>query len=139
MCFIQVRNPTLIQSQTAPQTALTVINALMDEVSTIANKVRNYNSYQDRFCNLESTGSSSVSHVEPVQKCGAKSTQAINTILSETEYELMLRKLLWESQGEWVKLYAHWTDTLFDELNVDAIQNDVNRFTQTIYMLEKGL
>ncbi|XP_038654802.1 dynein heavy chain 14, axonemal-like [Scyliorhinus canicula] len=135
----KVRNPTLLQSHTAQQTALNIINALMDEISTIANKVRKYNSYQDRFCSSDSTENSSVGHFQPIQKCGVKSTQAMNTLLSETEYELMLRKLLWESQVEWAKLYAHWTDTLFDELNVDAIQNDVNRFTQTIYMLEKGL
>ncbi|XP_067884712.1 dynein axonemal heavy chain 6-like [Heterodontus francisci] len=135
----KVRNPTLLQSETAPQTALEVINALMLEISAIANKARNYSTYQDRFCSLDNTESSNVSNFQPVQKCGGKSSQALKALLSETEYELMLRKLLWESRGEWEKLYTRWTDTLFDELNVDAIQKDVNRFTQTIYMLEKGL
>ncbi|XP_078399007.1 dynein axonemal heavy chain 6-like, partial [Cetorhinus maximus] len=135
----KVINPTLLQSETAPQEALAYINALMVEISTIANKARSYSNYQDRFCGSDGTGSSSASNIQPIQKCGEMSTQALNTLLSETEYDLMLRKLLWESQGEWAKLYSHWTDTLFDELNVDAIQKDVNRFTQTVYMLEKGL
>ncbi|XP_078069639.1 dynein axonemal heavy chain 6-like [Mustelus asterias] len=135
----KVTNPTLLQSETAPSKALAIIHALMNEISTIANKARNYSNYQDRFCGSDMTESSSISNIQPIQKCGGKSTQAMNALLSEAEYELMLRKLLWESQGEWAKLYSHWTNTLFDELNVDAIQKDVNRFTQTIYMLEKGL
>ncbi|GCC20829.1 hypothetical protein chiPu_0019397, partial [Chiloscyllium punctatum] len=135
----KVRNPTLLQSETSPQKALEDINALMAEISTIASKARSYSNYQDRFCTTDNTGTSTASSIHTLQKCGGKSTQALNVLLSETEYELMLRKLLWESKGEWEKLYSHWTDTLFNELNVDTIQKDVNRFTQTIYMLEKGL
>ncbi|XP_043531479.1 dynein axonemal heavy chain 6-like [Chiloscyllium plagiosum] len=135
----KVRNPTLLQSETSPQKALEDINALMVEISTIANKARSYSNYQDRFCTMDNTGTPTASSIHTLQKCGGKSTQALNVLLSETEYELMLRKLLWESKGEWEKLYSHWTDTLFNELNVDTIQKDVNRFTQTIYMLEKGL
>lgn len=32
-----------------------------------------------------------------------------------------------------------WLNNQLDEIKVDAVQKDVNRFTQNIYMLEKGL
>ena len=62
----------------------------------------------------------------------------IQTDLSEIERDLTLRRLLWESQEEWDKLAQEWTSNPFDSLNVDSLQKNVNRFTQTVYMLEKG-
>ncbi|XP_051881424.1 dynein axonemal heavy chain 6-like [Pristis pectinata] len=136
----KVRNPTLLLAETSPHKALEAIDALMLEVSSIAGRARTYSNYHDRFCSSGGTDSSIISTFESVQKrSGGMSSQPLKALLSETEYELMLRKLLWESESEWEKLYASWTDTWFDELNVDAIRKDVNRFTQTIYLLEKGL
>ncbi|KAK2149328.1 hypothetical protein LSH36_455g06024 [Paralvinella palmiformis] len=67
------------------------------------------------------------------------SAQEIQADLSEIERDLTLRHLLWESQVEWEKLSTEWTSGPFDQLNVDSLQKNVNRFTQTVYMLEKGL
>ena len=58
--------------------------------------------------------------------------------LSEIERDLTLRRLLWESQEEWDRLASDWTASAFDVLNVDNLQKNVNRFTQTVYMLDKG-
>ena len=66
------------------------------------------------------------------------SAQEIQQELSEIERDLALRRLLWESQEEWESLTVQWKDTAFDSLDVDALQKNVNRFTQTVYMLEKG-
>ncbi len=66
------------------------------------------------------------------------SAQEIQADLSEIERDLTLRRLLWESQEEWDKLEADWISCPFDTLNVDITQKNVNRFTQTVYMLEKG-
>lgn len=66
------------------------------------------------------------------------SAQEIQNELSEIERDLTLRRLLWQSQEEWAKLVDEWTATVFDSLNVDMLQKNVNRFTQTVYMLEKG-
>ena len=66
------------------------------------------------------------------------SAQDIQKELSEIERDLTLRKLLWESQEEWDKLEKEWTQTPFDQLVVENLQKSVNRFTQTVYMLEKG-
>ena len=63
----------------------------------------------------------------------------IQADLSEIERDLTLRRLLWESQEEWDKLEKEWTESMFENLNVDLLQKNVNRFTQTVYMLEKGL
>ncbi len=68
---------------------------------------------------------------------GVSSQQVLND-LSEVERDLQLRRLLWESSEEWGTLVEEWTATQFDQLNVDLVQKNVNKFTQTVYMLEKG-
>jgi hypothetical protein len=66
------------------------------------------------------------------------SAQDVQAELSEIERDLTLRRLLWESAEEWDRLEAEWTSSSFDKLNVEILQKNVNRFTQTVYMLEKG-
>ena len=69
---------------------------------------------------------------------GISAQQVLND-LSEVERDLQLRRLLWESSEEWSRLVDEWTASQFDKLNVDVVQKNVNRFTQTVYMLEKGM
>ena len=64
--------------------------------------------------------------------------QVVQSELGEIERDLTLRRLLWESSEELTKLVEEWTATTFDQLNVESLQKNVNRFTQTVYMLEKG-
>ncbi|XP_059839458.1 dynein axonemal heavy chain 6-like [Hypanus sabinus] len=136
----KVRNPALLQAATSPHNALETINALMLEVSSIASRARTYSNYQDRFCSSGSIVCSVITISGSMQKWpGRVSSQSLKALLSETEYELMLMKLLRESEKDWKNLHANWMENWFDELNVDAIQKDVNRFTQTIHLLEKGL
>ena len=66
------------------------------------------------------------------------SAQEIGADLSELERDLTLRRLLWESQEEWETLSVDWLSCSFDSLSVENLQKHVNRFSQTIYMLEKG-
>ena len=68
----------------------------------------------------------------------ASSVAALQKDLSEIERDLTLRKLLWESMNEWEFLIDKWKSTQFDALVVDAVQNDVTRFVQTVFLLEKG-
>lgn len=68
----------------------------------------------------------------------AITTQMVNGELAEVESDLSLRKLLWEAKEEWARLSAEWRLTSFESLNVDIIQRDVNRFSHTLFMLEKG-
>ena len=64
--------------------------------------------------------------------------QVVLIDLGEIDRELMLRKLLWESLGEWEKLEKEWKESMFDLLNVENLQRQIGRFTQTIVLLEKG-
>lgn len=64
--------------------------------------------------------------------------QVVQAELNEIERDLTLRRLLWESSEELGKLVEEWTATAFEQLNVETLQKHVNRFTQTVYMLEKG-
>lgn len=74
-----------------------------------------------------------------IEKRDNKSAQDIQAELNELEHDIMLRRILWQSQEEWTKLVDEWTATVFDSLNVQTLQKNVNRFTQTVYMLDKGL
>ncbi|OCT79469.1 dynein heavy chain 14, axonemal [Xenopus laevis] len=138
---VKVRNPLLLQGDIFPRKALEIIRTLLEEFEVLANKARCYSSYQERF-------GSSVTHMKAQlldellsQKNmkGVITSETINAELSETENDLNLRKLLWESKEEWVKLSTEWKHTAFELLNVDVIQRDVNRFNHTLFILEKGL
>ncbi len=63
----------------------------------------------------------------------------LQTDLNELEHDISLRKLLWTSIGEWDLLVKDWLNKLLDDIKVDLLQRDVNRFTQNIFMLEKGI
>lgn len=72
----------------------------------------------------------------------SRSSVSLNTLqseLNELEHDLALRQLLWQSINEWDQLVRSWLSKLIDDIRVDIIQKDVNRFTQNIFMLEKGL
>lgn len=70
---------------------------------------------------------------------GSVSLYMLQSELNELEHDLALRQLLWQSIDEWDQLVRAWLSKLIDEIKVDLIQKDVQRFTQNIYMLEKGL
>jgi dynein heavy chain len=67
------------------------------------------------------------------------SLQTVHSELTDIEQDINLRKLLWESQQNWGKLYREWTNTVLDTIDIDLLQKEVNKFTQNIYMLEKAL
>jgi dynein heavy chain, axonemal len=67
------------------------------------------------------------------------SLQTVHTELTDIEQDVNLRKLLWESQQNWTKLYRQWSSTMLDAIDIELLQKDVNKFTQNIYMLEKAL
>ncbi len=63
----------------------------------------------------------------------------LQTELDELERGINLRRLLWTSINQWDQLVREWLNKLLDEIKVDSMQKDVNRFTQNIYILEKDL
>ncbi len=66
------------------------------------------------------------------------SGKKIQVELSEVEADLTLRRLLWESLQEWDKLSSEWESCVFQNLDVEQVQKDVHRFSQTVYLLQKG-
>ncbi|KAJ7369814.1 hypothetical protein OS493_036331 [Desmophyllum pertusum] len=72
---------------------------------------------------------------------GHSSPQAasLQTEVTEVEKDLTLRCLLWESLQEWQGLVEQWEATPFEILKIDDVQQNVARFIQTVFLLEKGL
>lgn len=75
-----------------------------------------------------------------VSKAGHSNPQAtsLQSEVTEVEKELTLRCLLWESLQEWQGLVDQWEATPFETLKIDDVQQDVARFIQTVFLLEKG-
>lgn len=135
-----MKDPILLEADTFPLEANEVIVSLLEEFEVIANKARCYSSYQERFGSSMTQMKARLVDVLMSQKSAgnAISTQTLNAELSEIECDLSLRKVLWEAKEEWGRLSAEWRQTSFENLNVDFIQRDVNRFSHTLFMLEKG-
>lgn len=66
------------------------------------------------------------------------SVLALQSELNEIEHDINLRKLLWKSIEEWDLIVKDWLNKLLEEIKVENLQKDVNRFTQNIFLLEKG-
>ncbi|XP_023930267.1 dynein heavy chain 6, axonemal [Lingula anatina] len=136
----KVRDPALLHADTIPLAALENIKYLQDQVQTLASKARSYGSYQDRFgSSLSQSKKFSEEYLLMDRRDDAAKAQAVQHELSEIERDLTLRRLLWESSEELTRLMEEWTSTPFDKLNVESLQKHTNRFTQTVFMLEKGL
>ena len=75
-----------------------------------------------------------------LSKAGHSSPQAssLQSEVTEVEKDLTLRCLLWESLQEWQGLVDQWEATPFETLKIDSVQQDVTRFIQTVFLLEKG-
>ncbi|OWF46435.1 Dynein heavy chain 6, axonemal [Mizuhopecten yessoensis] len=139
----RIQDPDLLHMDTMSVTALETIRDLQEGVQELSVKARSYAAYQERFGSSLTTGRKGV-YVEieeylMIDKRDNKSAQEIQSELNELEHDIMLRRILWQSQEEWMKLVDEWTATVFENLNVQTLQKNVNRFTQTVYMLDKGL
>ncbi|XP_077989551.1 dynein axonemal heavy chain 6-like [Glandiceps talaboti] len=139
----KVNAPVLLSPDTLPVVATENLKLIGDEVSVVSTKARSYASYQDRFGSSISSQSKmrgfSEEYLLADHRDSDLNAQQVLSELSEIERDLQLRRILWESTDEWGKLTGEWTATRFDRLNVDFLQKNVNKFTQTVFMLEKGL
>lgn len=59
--------------------------------------------------------------------------------LEETIAEIKLKELLWTSLDEWDKMYAVWSGERLDRLEMDALNQNVNKYGKYVYQIEKGL
>ncbi|XP_070181014.1 dynein axonemal heavy chain 6-like [Littorina saxatilis] len=136
----RVQDPDLLHEETMAVSALETIQNLQEEVQGMSVRARSYASYQERFgSSLSQKKIGYYPDLAMMDKKSDASAQDIQTDLSEIERDLMLRRLLWQSLEEWTRLVDEWTATPFDSINVESLQKNVNKFTQTVFMLEKGL
>ncbi|XP_064622088.1 dynein axonemal heavy chain 6-like isoform X2 [Lineus longissimus] len=136
----RVLDPTLLHHDTLAVVALENIKYLQDEVETLGTKARSYANYQERFGTSMSSGKGK--YTEEYMMMDSRdsvSAQGIQSEISEIERDLTLRRLLWESVVDFSKMVSEYTAMAFEHVTVESLQKNVNRFTQTVYMLEKGL
>ncbi|CAB1335557.1 unnamed protein product [Coregonus sp. 'balchen'] len=134
---MKVNNPILLCSYTSPKVANEILQALSEEVAIYSSKAYSYTSYGELLRN--SFSMKKICTVVRMKQGRGSNAAEVEAELSEVDCALTLRKMLWGMQEEWDKQCGLWRATTFELLNVDDLQNDVSRFTQTIYMLEKGL
>ncbi|XP_063728306.1 dynein axonemal heavy chain 6-like isoform X2 [Symsagittifera roscoffensis] len=136
---IRVQHPDLLNIETHPQAAIEHVRLLTEEIEKLTGAARSYSSYQERFGSTLSSKKKNADDGHVSAYSSEVSAQTVQSELNEIERDLTLRRMLWESQEEWGELIFDWTHTPFVEIVVDAVQKHVNKFNQTIFMLEKGL
>ncbi|CAF4669138.1 unnamed protein product [Rotaria sp. Silwood1] len=142
---VKSKDPALLTSETRTETALDIIAILQETLSKVNEKAKNYSNFQERFNQIskQSTKKRILGDYQIKSKYHRYDTtvslQTVQSEINDIEQDINLRKLLWESQQKWTKLYREWTNTVLDAIDIDLLQKDVNKFTQNIYMLEKAL
>ncbi|XP_013362490.1 PREDICTED: dynein heavy chain 14, axonemal isoform X4 [Chinchilla lanigera] len=126
----KIRTPFLLSTSTSVPTATEMIQALSEEAASLANKARMYANYQDRF-------SDSQAHMHSLNV--EEVTQIMLSEISDIDYDLTLRKILWEAQEEWSILFKEWKKCSLQNIDVDLVQRNVSKWLQKIFVLEKGL
>lgn len=129
MFSFKIKTPVLLQASTPASTAMAIIQSFTQEASSLANQTQKYASYQDRF-------NDSQYHVRPF-----KIEEITQTMLSEIydiEYDLALRKLLWDAQDEWRVLFQEWRNSVLHSVDIDTIQKHVSKWKHIVFVLEKG-
>ncbi|XP_063079957.1 dynein axonemal heavy chain 6-like [Engraulis encrasicolus] len=131
---MKIFNPLLVCASTSMEMATELLQTLAEDLDTYSCKAYSYFRFREllgRSFSRKNKGS--IANKEEVTDA------VVEQELNEVSNALTLRRMLWDMQREWHAEYAQWRATPFELLNVDDLQNDVNRFTQTIYILTKGL
>nr|XP_023488506.1 dynein heavy chain 14, axonemal isoform X2 [Equus caballus] len=126
----KIRTPVLLCAGTQVSTAMEMIHTLSEEATSLANKARTYSNYQDSFHDAQS------------QMCSLNMeeiTQIVLSDVSDIEYDLTLRKLLWDAQEEWGTLFWEWRSSTLHRIDIESVQRSVSKWMHIIFILEKGL
>ncbi|KAG8519328.1 Dynein heavy chain 2, axonemal, partial [Galemys pyrenaicus] len=126
----KVRNPVLLCSQTRVSAAKEMIQALSQETAILANKAKTCSSFHDCFINCQSQIHSL--NMEEI-------TQIAISEISDIEYDLTLRKILWNAQEEWGAVFCKWRGSTLSSIDTASVQRNVSKWMQKIFVLEKGL
>ncbi|KAF6274521.1 dynein axonemal heavy chain 14 [Rhinolophus ferrumequinum] len=126
----KIRTPALSSAGTQVSKAMETIQALSEEAASLANKVKTYLNYQDCLDDAKSHIRSP--NVEEL-------TQIVLSEISDIDYDLTLRKLLWEAQEEWGTLVSGWKNSTLHSIDIESVQRNVSKWMNIIFVLEKGL
>lgn len=106
-----------------------MINSYIAKTENLTEKVKTYASYQNYFD--ESQAHMHTLNIEEM-------SQIVLSELSEIECDLMLKKLLWEAQEEWVTLFWEWKRCSLQSIDVNLVRSNVAKWLHIIVVLEKG-
>ncbi|XP_003791058.1 dynein heavy chain 14, axonemal [Otolemur garnettii] len=126
----KMRTPILLYIGTRVSTAMEMIQTLLEEAASLANRAKACSSYQNCFDDYQS-------HMHSLNVDDI--TQTVLSEITDIEYDLTLRKLLWEAQGEWGAFFWEWRNCSLQNIDTELVQRNVSKWTQIIVMLEKGL
>ncbi|XP_011359187.1 dynein heavy chain 14, axonemal [Pteropus vampyrus] len=126
----KIRTPVLLCAGTRVSAAMEMIQTFSEEAASLANKVKTYSDYQDCFEDAQSHMHSF--NVEEI-------TQIVLSEISDIEYDLTLRKLLWDAQEEWGALFQEWRKRTLHSIDIELVQRNVSNWMNIIFVLEKGL
>ncbi|XP_004439654.1 PREDICTED: dynein heavy chain 14, axonemal [Ceratotherium simum simum] len=126
----KIQAPVLLSAGTQVSTAMEMIRTLTEETASLANKAKTYSSYQDYF-----NGAQSQMHSLNMEEI----TQIVLSEISDIEYDLTLRKLLWDAREEWGTLFREWRNSTLDSIDVESVHRNVSKWMHIIFILEKGL
>ncbi|KAL2098860.1 hypothetical protein ACEWY4_005340 [Coilia grayii] len=130
---VKINNPLLLRSDTSMEMASEVLQELTEELSIYSNQAYSYFKFRELLGS--SFSKKSAPHIANKEDVA---DSVVEQEVTDVSSALTLRGMLWDMQREWHKHYDLWRTTAFDHLNVNDLQNDVIRFTQTIYILKKG-
>ncbi|XP_032694671.1 dynein heavy chain 14, axonemal [Lontra canadensis] len=126
----KIRTPVLLCMGTRVDTAMEMMRAFTEEATALALRAKTYCSYQNRFDDTQS-------HMHSLNM--EEITQLVLGEVSDIEYDLTLRKILWEVQEEWRALFWEWRNSTLHSIDTESVQRNVSRWIHKILVLEKGL
>uniref|UniRef100_A0A8D0P0E0 Dynein axonemal heavy chain 14 n=1 Tax=Sus scrofa TaxID=9823 RepID=A0A8D0P0E0_PIG len=126
----KIRNPVLLCAGTQVSTAMEMIQRLSEEAANLANKAKTYASYRDCFDDAQF-------HLHSLSM--DEITQIVLSEISDIEYDLTLRKILWDAQEEWGTLFWEWRNSALRSIDTELAYRNVSKWMQIIFVLEKGL
>lgn len=106
-----------------------MIQNLSEEAASLAVKAKTYSNYQDCF-----DDSQSHMHFLNVEEI----TQIVLSEIADIDYDLTLRKILWDAQEEWGTLFWEWRNSTLDSIDTESVYRNVSKWMQIIFVLEKG-
>ncbi|KAB0345364.1 hypothetical protein FD754_022290, partial [Muntiacus muntjak] len=126
----KIRNSVLLCASTPVSRAMEMIQNLSEEAASLAVKAKTYSNYQD--CLDDSQSHIHFLNVEEI-------AQIVLSEIADIDYDLTLRKILWDAQEEWGTLFWEWRNSTLDSIDTESVYRNVSKWMQIIFVLEKGL